>query len=862
MPEIDNLSIRISASADNVSKNVDHLASALNRLKGNSTSAANGMKAVDAGMKSADSRLERVSGRAERAGRNLKDVGKSAEDSGKAAKRGASGLGSFWESLKRIAYYRFIRSVLKGITAAFKEGITNLYHWSNAVNKTFAKSMDRLASSTLYLKNSLGAMLAPIIERLTPVIEWIIDRIVDAINWINKLFAALSGSQTYVVAKKVATKWKDAGESVAGSAKSAADDIRRTLLGFDEINRLDLPNKSSGSGGSGTSGNNTDYTNMFEERKLDGWMSKLAAFIDKFNLGVPGVIAGILAGVTSISLAFKALSKRSLKWLKDMAGKTISIGVSLLRKGWTTLHDWAVSFGEAIVDLAVRIKTSAAELWAKFASEWVALSPVLKAGIVVSTTAAALWLAYKIAWALVPDKVLQVQVAIKTKAQELKTKLILGWSLLGAWALGVKLKLSTTAAQLKNDIVSAWSKLTTWALAIKLRVETKASKLFKDISDAWGEKELALKLGISTKLSTLWTWVKNNWKIVAGSALAIAIAIATPWSTLAKALSVLWADVMASFGGSLAFGVTPMYDPVVEGQKKADGLRKKVPVSKYGTIALPGGGGLPGSAAGRNKNNIEKTKVSVSLVRDGWKSLSDWVGTDVTVKTSLQRLGWTTLADWMGNNVVAFVSLAKKNWSSLGSWVGDRVTAYVNLVRGNFRSLSDWIGKTINVGVNLFSNWISRRKNGGILSDGMWSDIPQYANGTRNAHGSLFLAGEAGPEIVGHVGGRTEILNRSQLASTMYSSVIRAMTPAMSAIANAVNATAYYNSNDDSSVMEAMLDEMRAMNESGINPAALADAMVSAMQRAGIGAVYLDGRQLAESINRETRRRGSPAIVF
>ena len=67
------------------------------------------------------------------------------------------------------------------------------------------------------------------------------------------------------------------------------------------------------------------------------------------------------------------------------------------------------------------------------------------------------------------------------------------------------------------------------------------------------------------------------------------------------------------------------------------------------------------------------------------------------------------------------------------------------------------------------------KKFGGAFYGGSWHGIPQYANGTTNAHGSLFLAGEAGPEIVGHVGGRTEVLNKSQLASAMFSAVRSAM---------------------------------------------------------------------------------------
>ena len=66
---------------------------------------------------------------------------------------------------------------------------------------------------------------------------------------------------------------------------------------------------------------------------------------------------------------------------------------------------------------------------------------------------------------------------------------------------------------------------------------------------------------------------------------------------------------------------------------------------------------------------------------------------------------------------------------------------------------------------------------GGVYSNGTWKNIPQYASGTIDAlkHGSVFVAGENGPEVAGHINGRTEILNRSQLASIMYTSITRGM---------------------------------------------------------------------------------------
>lgn len=73
----------------------------------------------------------------------------------------------------------------------------------------------------------------------------------------------------------------------------------------------------------------------------------------------------------------------------------------------------------------------------------------------------------------------------------------------------------------------------------------------------------------------------------------------------------------------------------------------------------------------------------------------------------------------------------------------------------------------------------SGNADGGIInSKGMKTKIPQYAGGTLDAlsHGSVFVAGERGPEVMGHINGKTEILNRSQIASVMHSAFVSAMS--------------------------------------------------------------------------------------
>jgi hypothetical protein len=144
----------------------------------------------------------------------------------------------------------------------------------------------------------------------------------------------------------------------------------------------------------------------------------------------------------------------------------------------------------------------------------------------------------------------------------------------------------------------------------------------------------------------------------------------------------------------------------------------------------------------------------------------------VDVYVSLKKSGWTWLDYWLGVKndsgwiiYPAYIELQKWGWSSLSDWIGNSVTVSVNLAKGG--------------GVVNSNGYTASFAEGGTISNGVarkFGKIPRYAGGTADAHGTLFLAGEAGPEIVGHVGGRTEILNQSQLAQTMFAAVRNAMS--------------------------------------------------------------------------------------
>ena len=106
-----------------------------------------------------------------------KEANKETEKSGKSASKASNAFTKFFSRVKTMILYRAIRSALSAISNAMKEGIQNLYQYSKATDGVFSGAMDTFASYSLYLKNSLATVLAPLIQSLIPVfkrlVEWI-----------------------------------------------------------------------------------------------------------------------------------------------------------------------------------------------------------------------------------------------------------------------------------------------------------------------------------------------------------------------------------------------------------------------------------------------------------------------------------------------------------------------------------------------------------------------------------------------------------------------------------------------------------------------------------------------------------------
>ena len=199
---------------------------------------------------------------------------------------------NFIGSLTRIAKLRLLRGIIRAVTQAFKEGTENIYQYSAALGAAdashFKTTMDGLASSFLYLKNSIGSVVAPLLASLVPALQTVISWVSAALNVLAQFFAVLNGQSTYTRAKQTATEWKNIG-TAAGGAAAAAKEYKNTIMSFDEIHALNDP--SSGGGGGGGGAGSPNYADMFEEAELA--TTGIAGAFNKLATALKPIIGGI-----------------------------------------------------------------------------------------------------------------------------------------------------------------------------------------------------------------------------------------------------------------------------------------------------------------------------------------------------------------------------------------------------------------------------------------------------------------------------------------------------------------------------------------------------------------------------------------
>lgn len=212
-------------------------------------------------------KIERSSSRAWRnSERHSKKACSSMEKNVKKVTGKIGGLfGKLGKKIKDIFSQMVIWRALNAIFTGVRDGLQNIARGNESANK----SVSQLATSTLYLKNSLAAALLPALQAIMPVITRIIDAFAKAANMVAAFIAALTGKATFIQAIQLQ---QDYAGSLDGTADAAAK-VHQQLAGFDELNIIQSKSDSSG-----TYNPATDYGGMFEEVEIP---DNVLSFLEK-----------------------------------------------------------------------------------------------------------------------------------------------------------------------------------------------------------------------------------------------------------------------------------------------------------------------------------------------------------------------------------------------------------------------------------------------------------------------------------------------------------------------------------------------------------------------------------------------------
>ena len=773
---------------------------------------------------------EKVSGLASR----LKSAGASLKNFVTHGKSGSGMLGTFASRLKGIALsmfvFNWITKAWNAMLSAIKDGTGNIAKYSGDVNA----KMSQLTSAVATLKNAFAALAAPIISAVAPALTSLINMLTGALNKINQFISALTGGKTWIKATKQVKNYAGGLKSASSGAEKAAKSAKKLkgqLQSFNELNVISS-NDSGGSGGGSGGGGGGGVGDMFTTENIDPKIASLAKKIKeilktddwseigemlgkKLNDALAGIPwNGIKKQARHIASGIATLLNGFLdgtNW--ELVGSTIAEGLNTaIAFAQTFVHKFDFKqFGKSIGEtftgifrtfdwsgLGDTLGTAVTGLFDTlngifYNTDWKALGKGIIDGI------GAFFKAIK--WKSIGKSISGALHSLLTfltgAVKEIdwkKTIEYIGTSIVDFFK-GFDWK--GLAGDIGEFLGTALKSVVNLAKAIGELIAdgfSNAKEYFQDkIEECGGNIPKGILKGITDALKNIGTWIKKNIFDPFVKGFKDAFGIHSP------------AKKMKPIGKNIFLGVI-------------DGWKEKIKSFSFSKLAK--------EAIKLIQNGFNGAKsvvnVAISLIKKGWTTLKKFVGEIGAKAFSLAKKGWTTVSKFVGEIGKKTFSLAKKGWTTVSKFVGEigkkgfglkkdgwtTLNKYVGkldkvavkLYKSGWKSINSFVGTTVKVGIQLikdgwssFKNWLgigndnssskkkpSKKAGGGIYTGGMWHNIAHYAVGTENAPaGQLFIAREAGPELVGTIAGHTSVMNNDQIVASVSDGVARAVRSVM-----------------------------------------------------------------------------------
>lgn len=677
------------------------------------------------------------------------------------------------------------------VNAAMNQGIIGTYAREM---ETAEGAVRTLTQQLKTLGQAFGSLFIPMLKMVLPWISAFVELITEGVIALGAMFGIKFQQITWDSAAGMAqtAAGADATASALGDAAKNAKAMKDYTMGFDELNVIDPSSASSGgaSGGAGGIGSGDslglgidtlwdDAVLASASKQVDELKQKIKDYIEehKLLLSVVGGTAaflgfmkvlrglnsllGITKTVSNLKMAFAGISKASAG-LKT-AASNVKAFFSLLKSGAGLGGTLAAAFPKA-----ANILSSV--------STWVTgtFIPAFKSALtkvptlLINAVKAHPWVATAVAIIAVLAAAIKLAVTdydftdIGYKIGE-----ALGSALkkVGEWLGNVGDWIVSVKDAIVDGINAAWK----W-----VKDEFDIDNVFELVyvmfnPAAWVTKIVPKMIEIGKEvLPGLWEGVKKGWKNFWGNVEEFidgfidgfkdGLGIHSP--------STVFADIGENIIAGLINGVSKKWNDLKTwfNTTVAPKFTKSYWAAKYDTIR---------TAAESKLNEVK------SALNQKWSDVKKWYTTNVAPKFTADY--WKTQFDTIRSALKTKLDEAWKavtNFFSVSEWK-KKVTDAMDTVKKNFKIPS--LPK-----IRLEVSWDT---NVGAIKKAVYEalGLPGFPKLSWNAYamggfpsvGEMFIAREAGPEMVGRIGSRTTVANNDQIVEGITAGVYQAVVAAM-----------------------------------------------------------------------------------
>lgn len=567
-------------------------------------------------------------------------------------------------------------------TMGVSEGLKNIAQYSDET----ADNMNQLSTTSLYLKNSLGAALYPVLVSLMPAIKSVINVIVGCLNAFNMFISALQNKSYYIKAVTYLDTYVD-------KTTQAAEKIKRSFAGIDQITTVGDKNQ-------GTSGSSTpDYGSMFENSPISAELDKaldkigqvaggallaIGAVLTFSGANIPLGLAGMAAGIALTVSAAKedwGSTEGKVKAVTNSIGGIV--GGGLLAIGGV------LAFSGAATPLGIGLMAlGAVSLGSAVAVNWGGLSDDVKNTISIIS-------------GIVGGGLLVIGAILAFSGVNIP----LGLGMMAAGGATLATAIAPNWDSITSGLDGIWQKVNTWGTNT-IDKFTSTCDGIRDKIDNFGptlkEKWDNAMAGLSDKKVEVKAWFSQK-----------AEDISDKWNNLVSGVKEKKEEIKAKF--------TQKAEDIKTGwEERISGVKEKI---------------------ANVKAKLPQTREDIKV---GWeKRLKDVKAKTAEVKANLSQKKADITKKWTD-----LVSGVKSKTAELSLTAKDKVTSIV-------RNVATKIVDTLNKFITAINK----------LPGVEVKLIPYltFAQGGFPTQGQMFVAREAGPELVGTIGGRTAVANNDQI---------------------------------------------------------------------------------------------------